>query len=82
MVPSTTRMPPPKRAGPQLFTSPVPKPPTMIGAGAPPPPRPPKKPPPPAAQPGRTVRAATRGDTRGDPFETQILHRVGVDQLE
>ena len=34
MTPSTNRMPPPRRAGPQLFASPLPRPPTMIGRGA------------------------------------------------
>src|SRR5690348_16565097 len=53
MVPSTNRIPPPSRAGPQLFASPVPSPPTMIGAGVPPPPKrtppnPPRPPPPPS----------------------------------
>ena len=32
MMPSTNRMPPPRRAGPQLFASPLPRPPTLIGA--------------------------------------------------
>src|SRR5262245_34089275 len=51
MTPSTTRIPPPKRAGPHELTSPVPKPPTITGTGTvkPPPPRPPppRSPPPP-----------------------------------
>src|SRR5512132_633258 len=48
MTPSTNRMPPPRRAGPQVFASPLPRPPTMIGAGgAIGPPRPPPNPPPP-----------------------------------
>src|SRR5690348_13656574 len=48
MTPSTKRIPPPGLRGAQLLTSPVPKPPTMIGAaGPPPPPRPPPPPPPP-----------------------------------
>src|SRR5262245_47710600 len=47
MVPSTNRIPPPSRAGLQLFASPFPSPPTLIGAaGPPPPPRPPPRPPP------------------------------------
>src|SRR5262245_62365957 len=48
MTPSTIRIPPPKRAGPHEFTSPVPKPPTIRGTGTvkPPPPRPPPPPPP------------------------------------
>src|SRR4029450_838669 len=55
MTPSTTRMPPPSLAGLQLFASPVPRPPTTMGAaGPPPPPRPPPRPPPkpPAAPAG------------------------------
>src|SRR5262245_20523993 len=47
MTPSTNRIPPPRRAGLQLFASPVPRPPTLMGAGGPPPPpRPPPRPPP------------------------------------
>src|SRR5215216_4028488 len=51
MTPFTKRIPPPSRAGPQLFASPLPRPPTMMGAGAagapprPPPPPPPNPPP-------------------------------------
>src|SRR5690242_13779866 len=55
MTPSTNNIPPPSRAGLQLFASPFPRPPTTIGAAAPPPPpRPPPRPPPnpPAAPAG------------------------------
>src|SRR5437867_8229755 len=51
MTPSTTRIPPPKRAGPHEFTSPPPKPPTLIGAAVKPPPPPRPAPPPPSALP-------------------------------
>ena len=58
MTPSTNRMPPPRRAGPQLFASPLPRPPTMIGAAGPPPP---PRPPPNAAPAGRRRRPVPVG---------------------
>src|SRR5215831_6382182 len=45
ITPSTARIPPPNRARPHVFTSPVPKPPTMAGASRPPPKLTPKRPP-------------------------------------
>src|SRR5438093_230642 len=52
MTPLTNRMPPPGLRFPQLLASPLPRPPTVIGASsAPPPPRPPRPPPPPPPGP-------------------------------
>src|SRR5262245_35299276 len=52
MTPFPSRMPPPGARSCQLLASPVPRPPTMIGAPPPPPPpRPPRPPPPPPPPP-------------------------------
>src|SRR5688572_10031063 len=54
MMSLTNRMPPPGARLPQLFASPVPRPPTTIGVIDPPPPPPPRPPPrpPPAGAAG------------------------------
>src|SRR5262249_18090956 len=62
MMPSLTTMPPPGARLPQLLASPLPRPPTIIGASAPPPPpRPPPRPPPPPPPPPGPPAAPAAG---------------------
>src|SRR6187455_1835865 len=79
MTPSTKRIPPPRRAGPQLFASPLPRPPTMIGAGGaagpPRPPPPPKPPPPPGAPPAPAAGPVPVGPQLVVRFDTHFRLR-------
>ena len=93
MMPSTNRMPPPGARLPQLFASPLPSPPTMIGADRsaaaaaatpPPPPRARHRHGPPAAgaRPARVPVGPQPVASVRDPLEAEILDRGRVDLLQ